>query len=348
MSTIQNLIDWGKNGIESFEEFSQKTEEEQFATLIALGRQFAQSTDENTKKSKDEMNKALEEIKQNRQDLEAELTAAQNKVENAKTDLEKGQAQKEVDALQEQLNNMDADIEEKKEEIKNFTADKGFNPTYETNEDYLDKLSDLDKLNTLLSTGQELSGGLKQELADMIVSLDNTDVEEKFKLLISTLESGKIDIDNFNEALLQLSSSGEVTAEHLQEIFMKDDGSIDKDFMESYSENLQAVAQNYDNCTAALERYKQALASGNETQQQIAQSALELSVRAGEDGEKYGVDAERLEILASTYLDEAKNLKAVTEEGANAAEIAEWVRLIRFVYHTLLSWNLQVILRKKV
>ena len=323
MSTIQNLIDWGKNGIESFEEFSQKTEEEQFATLIALGRQFAQSTDENTKKSKDEMNKALEEIKQNRQDLEAELTAAQNKVENAKTDLEKGQAQKEVDALQEQLNNMDADIEEKKEEIKNFTADKGFNPTYETNEDYLDKLSDLDKLNTLLSTGQELSGGLKQELADMIVSLDNTDVEEKFKLLTSTLESGKIDIDNFNEALLQLSSSGEVTAEHLQEIFMKDDGSIDKDFMESYSENLQAVAQNYDNCTAALERYKQALASGNETQQQIAQSALELSVRAGEDGEKYGVDAERLEILASTCLDEAKNLKAVTEEGANAAEIAE-------------------------
>lgn len=323
MSTIQNLIDWGKNGIESFEEFSQKTEEEQFATLIALGRQFAQSTDENTKKSKDEMNKALEEIKQNRQDLEAELTAAQNKVDNAKTDLEKGQAQKEVDALQEQLNNMDADIEEKKEEIKNFTADKGFNPTYETNEDYLDKLSDLDKLNTLLSTGQELSGGLKQELADMIVSLDNTDVEEKFKLLTSTLESGKIDIDNFNEALLQLSSSGEVTAEHLQEIFMKDDGSIDKDFMESYSENLQAVAQNYDNCTAALERYKQALASGNETQQQIAQSALELSVRAGEDGEKYGVDAERLEILASTYLDEAKNLKAVTEEGANAAEIAE-------------------------
>lgn len=323
MSTIQNLIDWGKNGIESFEEFSQKTEEEQFATLIALGRQFAQSTDENTKKSKDEMNKALEEIKQNRQDLEAELTAAQNKVENAKTDSEKGQAQKEVDALQEQLNNMDADIEEKKEEIKNFTADKGFNPTYETNEDYLDKLSDLDKLNTLLSTGQELSGGLKQELADMIVSLDNTDVEEKFKLLTSTLESGKIDIDNFNEALLQLSSSGEVTAEHLQEIFMKDDGSIDKDFMESYSENLQAVAQNYDNCTAALERYKQALASGNETQQQIAQSALELSVRAGEDGEKYGVDAERLEILASTYLDEAKNLKAVTEEGANAAEIAE-------------------------
>lgn len=323
MSTIQNLIDWGKNGIESFEEFSQKTEKEQFATLITLGRQFAQSTDENTKKSKDEMNKALEEIKQNRQDLEAELTAAQNKVENAKTILEKYQAQKEVDALQEQLNNMDADIEEKKEEIKNSTADKGFNPTYETNEDYLDKLSDLDKLNTLLSTGQELSGGLKQELADMIVSLDNTDVEEKFKLLTSTLESGKIDIDNFNEALLQLSSSGEVTAEHLQEIFMKDDGSIDKDFMESYSENLQAVAQNYDNCTAALERYKQALASGNETQQQIAQSALELSVRAGEDGEKYGVDAERLEILASTYLDEAKNLKAVTEEGANAAEIAE-------------------------
>lgn len=323
MSTIQSLIDWGKDGIESFEEFSQKTEEEQFATLIELGRKFAQSTDENTKKSKDEMNKALEEIKKNRQDLETELTAAQDKVNNAKTDLEKGQAQKEVDALQEQLNNMDADIKEKEEEIKNFTADKGFNPTYETNEDYLDKLSDLDKLNTLLSTGQELSGGLKQELADMIVSLDNTDIEEKFKLLTSTLQSGKIDVDNFNEALLQLSSSGEVTAEHLQEIFMQDDDSIDKDLMESYSENLQAVAQNYDNCTAALERYQQALASGNETQQQAAQSALELSVRAGEDGEKYGVDAERLEILASTYLDEAKNLKAVTEEGANAAEIAE-------------------------
>lgn len=323
MSTVQSLIDWGKDGIESFEEFSQKTEEEQFATLIELGRKFAQSTDENTKKSKDEMNKALEEIKQNRQDLETELTAAQDKVNNAKTDLEKGQAQKEVDALQEQLNNMDADIQAKKEEIDNFTADKGFNPTYETNEDYLDKLSDLDKLNTLLSTGQELSGGLKQELADMIVSLDNTDIEEKFKLLASTLQSGKIDVDNFNEALLQLSSSGEVTAEHLQEIFMQDDGSIDKDLMESYSENLQAVAQNYDNCTAALERYQQALASGNETQQQAAQSALELSVRAGEDGEKYVVDAERLEILASTYLDEAKNLKAVTEEGANAAEIAE-------------------------
>jgi TP901 family phage tail tape measure protein len=323
MSTIQSLIDWGKDGIESFEEFSQKTEEEQFATLIELGRKFAQSTDENTKKSKDEMNKALEEIKQNRQDLETELAAAQDKVNNAKTDLEKGQAQKEVEALQEQLNNMDADIEAKKEEIDNFTADKGFNPTYETNEDYLDKLSDLDKLNTLLSTGQELSGGLKQELADMIVSLDNTDIEEKFKLLTSTLQSGKIDVDNFNEALLQLSSSGEVTAEHLQEIFMQDDGSIDKDLMEGYSENLQAVAQNYDNCTAALERYQQALASGNEAQQEAAQSALELSVRAGEDGEKYGVDAERLEILASTYLDEAKSLKAVTEEGANAAEIAE-------------------------
>lgn len=323
MSTIKDLINWGKDGIESFEEFSQKTEEEQFATLIELGRKFAQSTDENTKKSKDEMNKALEEIKQNRQDLETELTAAQNKVDNAKTYLEKDKAQKEVDALQEQLNNMDADIEAKEEEIDNFTADKDFNPTYETNEDYLDKLSDLDKLNTLLSTGQELSGGLKQELADMIVSLDNTDVEEKFKLLTNTLQSGKIDVDNFNEALLQLSSSGEVTAEHLQEIFIKDDGSIDNDLMESYSENLQVVAKNYDNCTAALERYQQTLASGNETQQQVAQSALELSVRAGEDGEKYGVDAERLEILASTYLDEAESLKAVTEEGANAAEIAE-------------------------
>ena len=56
---------------------------------------------------------------------------------------------------------------------------------------------------------------------------------------------------------------------------------------EGYINNLQRLGEEYENCADEVEKYKQALLSGNEEQQIAAQHALESSIKIGEASNKY-------------------------------------------------------------
>ena len=74
-----------------------------------------------------------------------------------------------------------------------------------------------------------------------------------------------------------------------------------------YQEALIGLAQQYENCTAQLNAYKEALSSGNEEIIEAAQNTLELSIRAGELASKYDLDADALEIQAKYLKQSAAN-----------------------------------------
>ena len=136
-------------------------------------------------------------------------------------------------------------------------------------------MSDIDKVNFMMTQSIEMTSELRQEFIDIVTNLDGMSIDDKFTLLNYALDNGIIKAEDFKEALLQLSASGEVTAESLKNVLSNDDGSIKEGFDESYSQNLLVLAKNYDTCAEEAEKYKQALASGNETMVEAAQNQLE-------------------------------------------------------------------------
>ena len=78
---------------------------------------------------------------------------------------------------------------------------------------------------------------------------------------------------------------------------------------EGYVNNLQRLGEEYENCADEVEKYKQALLSGDEEQQIAAQHALESSIKIGEASDKYNLVAEDVETQAK-QLAKAYNLDA--------------------------------------
>lgn len=82
-----------------------------------------------------------------------------------------------------------------------------------------------------------------------------------------------------------------------------------------YGDALLDLAENYSNCTEEIEEYNKALLIGDSNQIAAAQSALELSIKAGELAKNYDLDAEALENYS-------KRLQKNSEDQALSANTA--------------------------
>lgn len=293
-------IDWGneEQGIIDFNEFLEKSASEQALYLLNLNRELGNNLEENKEKSLNSLKESLAEYKD-----------------------EYDKASKSGDTTT--ANKLDAqiqDTEEKIEELQNSQADY----SNEVNEDFLDLLNDSEKFVTLMTTTQQLTGDLQTELANMIVDLDGATIDQKLEYLSTAFQASKIGVEDLKGALDSLISNGDVSLEKLKGFFADEDMLKDsKESLDMYRESLEKLAETYDNCEKELLDYKQALLTGNDEIIQAAQSQLEMSTRAGEDAEKYDIEADRIEMLAKSYLSEAEAMDAVKNGQADAAEIAE-------------------------
>ena len=101
-----------------------------------------------------------------------------------------------------------------------------------------------------------------------------------------------------------------------------------------YSEALIGLAGQYENTADELEKYQQALQSGDEAQIEAAESALKASTKLGEAAEKYGLNAKSLEAQAREIAD----AEGVTAEQAAAMAVANQ-RLNKGVSKLNKSWK---------
>lgn len=293
-------IDWGneEQGIIEFNEFLEKSASEQALYLLNLNRELGNNLEENKEKSLNNLRSSLAEYQKELKDAKeaGDTTLAKN--------------------LQDKID----DTDEKIKNLQNSQADY----SNEVNEDFLDLLNDSEKFVTLMTTTQQLTGDLQTELANMIVDLDGATIDQKLEYLSTAFQASKIGIEDLKGALDSLISNGDVSLEKLKGFFADEDMFKDsKESLDMYRESLEKLAETYDNCEKELLDYKQALLTGNDEIIEAAQSQLEMSTRAGEDAEKYGIEADRIEMLAKSYLSEAEAMDAVKNGQADAAEIAE-------------------------
>lgn len=293
-------IDWGneKQGIIDFDEFLKKSASDQALYLLNLNRELGNNLEENKEKSLNNLKDSLAEYKDEYD--KASKSGDTTTAAKLKTQIE--------------------DTEEKIKELQNSQADY----SNEVNEDFLDLLNDSEKFVTLMTTTQQLTSDLQAELADMIVNLDGATIDQKLGYLSAAFQASKIGVEDLTSALNTLISNGDVSLEKLKGFFADEDMFKDsKESLDIYRESLEKLAETYDNCEKELLDYKQALLTGNDEIIQAAQSQLEMSTRAGEDAEKYDIEADRIEMLAKSYLSEAEAMDEVKNGQADAAEIAE-------------------------
>ena len=86
-----------------------------------------------------------------------------------------------------------------------------------------------------------------------------------------------------------------------------------------YSDALISLASQYENCSAEIRAYEEALSSGNEELIEAAEKTLKLSVRAGELAKKYDLDAKVLETQAKLLKKNSKELELTEEQAVELA-----------------------------
>ena len=331
LDEVEDMFDWGKNGLINFQEFSEKSTSEQMEYLVQMGRN------------------AVDNLEQYKQQAINVFTEAKEAYEKQADEYEAEGNTEAAQAVQNLANNLQIVID-KYGEYKSKDVDL----SDEIDENVLKQMDDLTKFNTLMSTTQQLSGDLQQELANMIATMDNFTLDQKFQNLAYAVNADKISLLDLESALNQLISDGDVSLNSLQDFFNNPNYFGNKDssvVTQMYTDELQVLAETYSNCNEELRDYQEALqmynsnidslnesiknATGEEKEQletrrellratyDQAEANLELSVRAGEDGEKYDVDPERIELMADTFMDEAKNLESVKNGEMSVAEAAE-------------------------
>ena len=100
---------------------------------------------------------------------------------------------------------------------------------------------------------------------------------------------------------------------------------------QDYSQKLKLIANQYDSCKNELQEYILALQSHNEVAAATAQFNLQLALRSAENGEKYGIEAERISDLAQQYVQLAQSGNSAYQGLNKNAELASdtAVRYIR-------------------
>ena len=106
---------------------------------------------------------------------------------------------------------------------------------------------------------------------------------------------------------------------------------------EGYINNLQRLGEEHENCADEVEKYKQALLTGDEEQQIAAQHALESSIKIGEASNEYNLVAEDVETQAR-QLAKAYNLDA-DSAGRLAVANQRMNRGVKTLHDNWKDWN---------
>ena len=135
--------------------------------------------------------------------------------------------------------------------------------------------------------------------------------EEQFKNLI---EQNNIVLRENSEALLSSATSLAELDGLASQVAEASGGAV-----YGYAEALIGLASQYDNCTQEIEKYQQALTSGNEATIAAAQDSLRASITIGELSKKYNLVAEDVETQARLLRANRKELDLTEEEAARLA-----------------------------
>lgn len=321
---IADSLEWGKQieGLKepliTFDDFLKKTKQEQVEYLLGISDQF------NSQLQKDISNATSANIAEIK-DLEEQL----NKPLSAEA----------YNEIQDRISTLKAQNAE-------------FLATATSKNDvsgYVDALPNIEKINLLMDDSTRITSELSDTLTEAIVKLEDASIEEKLTRLGDAFEQDRINAEDLKGALEELAGSG-LDLEQLSNFFDKTTGSGldgldfgDKDY-DSYSSSLKTLAENYDNCATELEKYNQALASGNEARIEAAQANLEAAVRAGEANEAYDLNADQVEALTQSYMDYAESLQSAEGMTKDAVEIAHdlavaEIRLNQGIEDLYSSWD---------
>ena len=132
--------------------------------------------------------------------------------------------------------------------------------------------------------------------------------------------------DQNNDKLLALINS----TQDLQSAMKFNSDILDTD-PQFYSNALIKVASQYESCADQLNKYLQARQYGNQIEKEAAQFELEIAARSQENGQKYGITAERISSVADQFVRLAEAGQAGYEGLDQNAELASdaAVRYIR-------------------
>ena len=145
---------------------------------------------------------------------------------------------------------------------------------------------------------------------------DSTELQEKMAATATNVQElnqmmydGLItDTEVYQKQLTALTMDGIINAENLQQLqdAMNTGGEYSYQLV---ADALLRMGEEYDNCAQEMDAFKQAMASGDEVAIKTAESALQASIMIGEAADKYGFDANEMEVQA-TQMAEAYGISA--------------------------------------
>ena len=199
-------------------------------------------------------------------------------------------------------------------------------------------------INSALSSNQILLESYQSELEALNSqeSLSEEDLirVEELKILIESLTTSLPElqgvISTVNGTILStVTSLGELYAKMAQ--ISIDDGAVNFD---QYASALISLGEQYDNCKENVNRFKEALDSGNGAQIESSRALLEGAIRAGELAEQYDLNAEELERYADQLQLQNKNSnlshKALVEL---AKDQKRYDRAVKSASENMETWN---------
>lgn len=286
-------IDWGnaEEGIIEYSKFLTLSYDNQVAYLEGLSERYSSELNAATDESIAQNEQRIEELNGLISSADDELTQLETTLSTTNIQLEideNGTLATDISQITNEilkLNNLDVESNEYTElleKLKNSGIDEA------TIQSYLD--------------ANQVATGYREEIEYLNNEIDELQEQEKVDNILDTKESLG-EAENLDDLQARWGRA-------LQEA-----GNEGIDYS-VYSEALITLAENYDNCTQEIEKYQEALKSGNKAQIEIAEDALKAAVIIGEASEKYGFDAEVLEAQAKR-LGKAYDLSA--EEAAKLA-----------------------------
>lgn len=151
-----------------------------------------------------------------------------------------------------------------------------------------------------------LDGNYDGEMAEQVIASMTNNLGELQELY----NNGTIGLAAYNQQLSVLA----LNASSLNELDAIREENPDD--YQSYANGLINLASAYDNCTEEIEKYQRALLSNDEASKQAAEDNLRAAVIIGQAANKYGLEADTLEVQAS------RMAKAYGITGEEAAKLA--------------------------
>lgn len=158
------------------------------------------------------------------------------------------------------------------------------NDQMEANQAVIDQLK-VDAQNYLTSVNGISSGEEAQKYNEYFTQI--REAEERNNELIQQRNLALKDVLMTAESLNDLEASYTTMLQNGEELNY-----------DAYAQALSNLAENYDNCTNELQEYNEACLKGDEAQIKLAEGMLKSAIMAGEAADKYGLEAEDIEVQA--------------------------------------------------